>query len=209
MYKKLLKRLLDIVFSLILLIILSPIFLLISFLVLIFIGYPIIFVQERPGKDEKIFKLYKFRTMTNKKDKNNKLLSDEKRLTVFGKALRRTSLDELPELYNILKGDMSFIGPRPLLIEYLSLYNETQKRRHEVRPGLTGLAQIRGRNNLKWEERFKLDVEYIDTISFKKDFYIFIHTILKVMSKKDIEQTGTATVEKFKGNNIVEEMTKN
>ena len=158
MYKKIIKRFLDILISLFGLIILSPVFLIVAILVRIKLGSPVFFKQERPGKDEKIFKLYKFRSMSDKKDENGKLLPDKERLTRFGKILRSTSLDELPELFNILKGDMSLIGPRPLAVSYLPYYNEKEKHRHDVRPGLTGLAQINGRNALNWEERFAYDI---------------------------------------------------
>ena len=159
MYAKYVKRPLDFILSLIAIIILSPLLLIVAILVRIKLGKPVIFKQQRPGKNEKIFTLYKFRTMTDKKDENGNLLPDEQRLTKFGKALRSTSLDELPELWNILKGDMAIVGPRPLLVEYLPLYNEKQKLRHDVRPGLTGLAQISGRNAITWEEKFKDDLE--------------------------------------------------
>lgn len=200
MYKKYFKRILDIVLSLILLCLLWPLLLILAVLVRIKLGSPIIFKQERPGLNEKIFTLYKFRTMTDEKDSNGNLMSDSVRLTKFGKALRSTSLDELPELWNILKGDMSFIGPRPLLVEYLPLYNENQKHRHDVRPGLTGLAQINGRNNLPWEERFELDLDYVSKISFKRDFIILLTTFKKVIKRDDVTQKGTDTVEKFIGN---------
>lgn len=199
MYKKYIKRILDIIISLLLLFLLWPILLIIAILVRIKLGSPVIFKQERPGLNEKIFTLMKFRTMTSEKDENGNLLPDEKRLTKFGKFLRSTSLDELPELINILKGDMSFIGPRPLLVEYLPLYDEKQKHRHDVRPGLTGLAQVNGRNNLEWEKRFEFDLEYIERLSFKSDMEIIINTIKKVFKREDIVQDGKATVEKFKG----------
>ena len=199
MYAKYFKRILDFILSLIALIILSPVFLIIVILVRIKLGSPIIFKQERPGKDEKIFTLYKFRTMTDKKDENGNLLPDSERLTKFGKALRSTSLDELPELFNILKGDMSIVGPRPLLTEYLPLYNEEQKHRHDVRPGLTGLAQISGRNTLSWEEKFKDDIAYINKITFINDLKIVFKTIFKVFKREGISQEGNATMEKFKG----------
>ncbi len=200
MYKKFVKRMLDIFFSLILILLLSPVYLVLAILVAIKLGTPVIFKQERPGKDEKIFCLYKFRSMTNKKDANGELLPDEERLTSFGKRLRSTSLDELPELINILKGEMSFVGPRPLLVEYLPLYNEEQKHRHDVRPGLTGLAQVSGRNNLEWKKRFEKDIEYVNNITFKNDVKIVGKTIKKVLLKEDIKQTGNATVQKFTGN---------
>lgn len=191
MYKKYVKRILDILISLVGLIILSPIFLIVAILVKIKLGSPIFFKQERPGKDEKIFKLYKFRSMSDKKDENGKLLPDKERLTKFGKILRSTSLDELPELFNILKGDMSLIGPRPLAVCYLPYYNEKEKHRHDVRPGLTGLAQINGRNALNWEERFAYDIEYINNITFMNDMKIFFKTFIKVLKKEDIVIRGT------------------
>ena len=191
MYNKYIKRLLDIIISLIFIIILSPVYIIVAILVKIKLGSPVIFKQERPGKDEKIFKLYKFRSMNNQKDENGKLLPDKDRVTKFGKILRATSLDELPELVNILKGEMSLIGPRPLLVRYLPYYNEMEKHRHDVRPGLTGLAQINGRNNLNWEERFSYDIEYANNISFKNDFKIFIKTIGKVLKKEDVVIAGT------------------
>ena len=191
MYKKYIKRFLDIIISLVGLIILSPIFLIIAILVKIKLGSPVIFKQERPGKDEKIFKLYKFRSMNDKKDENGKLLPDKERLTKFGKILRSTSLDELPELFNILKGDMSLIGPRPLVVAYLPYYNEKEKHRHDVRPGLTGLAQINGRNALDWGERFACDIEYVNNITFINDMKIFLKTFVKVFKKDDIVVRGT------------------
>lgn len=191
MYRKFIKRILDFTLSLLALIILSPILLILFILVRMKLGKPAIFRQERPGLNEKIFTLYKFRTMTDEKDENGELLPDEKRLTKFGKILRSTSLDELPELFNILKGDMSIVGPRPLAVKYLPYYNEEEKHRHDTRPGLTGLAQINGRNALNWEDRFKYDIEYIKDISFKNDFKIIIKTIGKVIGKKDIIVRGT------------------
>ena len=186
MYAKYIKRLLDFVLSLIALIILSPVLFIIAILVRIKLGSPVIFKQQRPGKDEKIFTLYKFRTMTDEKDEKGNLLPDDKRLTRFGKILRSTSLDELPELINIIKGDMSIIGPRPLLIAYIPYYTKEEKHRHDVRPGLTGLAQINGRNTTKWDERFQYDLEYVKTISFKNDIKIILKTIKKVIKKEDI-----------------------
>jgi len=197
MYKKYIKRLLDIILSLIAIIITSPIFIITGLLVIIFLGKPAIFRQKRPGKDEKIFTLYKFRTMTNKKDKDGILLPDEKRLTKFGKFLRKTSLDEIPEFFNILKGDMSFVGPRPLLVEYLEYYTEEEKHRHDVRPGLTGLAQVSGRNLLNWEERFKKDIEYVNNVTFINDVKIVLKTIKTVLIREGINQENNATVEKF------------
>ena len=184
MYKKYVKRILDILISLVGLIILSPVFLIVAILVKIKLGSPIFFKQERPGKDEKIFKLYKFRSMSDKKDENGKLLPDKERLTKFGKILRSTSLDELPELFNL-------IGPRPLAVCYLPYYNEKEKHRHDVRPGLTGLAQINGRNALNWEERFAYDIEYINNITFMNDMKIFFKTFIKVFKKEDIVIRGT------------------
>lgn len=189
-YEKYFKRPLDIIFSLLALVILSPVLLVVAILVRIKLGSPIIFKQERPGKDEKIFRLYKFRTMTDEKDKKGKLLPDEKRLTKFGKLLRSTSLDELPELFNILKGDMSFIGPRPLLIEYVPYYTYTEHKRHDIRPGLTGLAQINGRSLLSWQKRFKTDLKYVNNITIKNDLIITIKTINKVIFRQDITTSG-------------------
>lgn len=200
MYAKYIKRILDFILSLIALIVLSPVLLVVAILVRIKLGSPIIFKQQRPGKDEKIFTLYKFRTMTDKKDENGNLLSDSERLTKFGKVLRSTSLDELPELVNILKGDMSIVGPRPLLVEYLPLYSEEQKHRHDVRPGLTGLAQVSGRNSLSWEEKFNDDLQYIKHITFFEDVKIIFMTVAKVFKREGIAQEGNATMEKFTGN---------
>ena len=200
MYAKYIKRILDFILSLIVLIVLSPVLLVVAILVRIKLGSPIIFKQQRPGKDEKIFILYKFRTMTDKKDENGNLLPDSERLTKFGKVLRSTSLDELPELVNILKGDMSIVGPRPLLVEYLPLYSEEQKHRHDVRPGLTGLAQVSGRNTLSWEEKFNDDLQYIKHITFFEDMKIIFMTVAKVFKREGIAQEGNATMEKFTGN---------
>lgn len=193
------KRILDILLSGIALIVLSPIILIVGFLVRIKLGSPIIFKQERPGKSEKIFSMYKFRTMTDERDHNGEYLPDEIRLTKFGKMLRATSLDELPELWNILKGDMSIVGPRPLLVEYLPLYSEKQRKRHNVRPGLTGLAQVNGRNAISWEEKFDLDVYYVDKISFFNDLIIIIQTCKKVIKKENINTINNNTPEKFNG----------
>lgn len=200
MYKKYVKRFFDFILSLIAIIILSPIYIVVAILVKIKLGSPIIFTQERPGKNEKIFKMYKFRSMTSKKDENGNLLPDEVRLTSFGKKLRSTSLDELPELFNILKGDMSIVGPRPLLIKYIPLYNDHQKRRHEVRPGFTGWAQCNGRNAISWEEKFNYDVEYVDHISFLMDIKIILKTIKIVLLKEGISSDTSVTMEEFKGN---------
>lgn len=197
MYRKYIKRLLDIILSLIAIIILLPIYAIISILVLIFMGWPILFKQPRPGKNEKIFNMYKFRTMTNKRDENGNLLPDKERLNKFGKFLRSTSLDELPELFCILIGKMSIVGPRPLVVEYLPYYNEREKHRHDVLPGLTGLAQVNGRNVLQWEERFEYDLEYIKNISFKNDMKIIFKTIKKVLKKDNIVIRGTSKTKDF------------
>ncbi|WP_197081287.1 sugar transferase [Enterococcus lactis] len=194
------KRILDILLSGIALIVLSPIILIVGFLVRIKLGSPIIFKQERPGKSEKIFSMYKFRTMTDERDHNGEYLPDEIRLTKFGKILRATSLDELPELWNILKGDMSIVGPRPLLVEYLPLYSERQRKRHNVRPGLTGLAQVNGRNAISWEAKFEYDYLYIEDYSFTKDINIIWHTIKKVLKHDGITSNFSVTNEKFTGN---------
>lgn len=189
----------DIVLSFIAIILLSPFLLIIAFLVRIKLGSPVIFKQDRPGLNEKIFTLYKFRTMTDERDENGELLPDEKRMTKYGKFLRSTSLDELPELFNIFKGDMSLVGPRPLLVQYLPLYDEYQRRRHEVRPGLSGLAQISGRNTLSWEEKFRLDVEYVHNISFIGDFKIILSTLKKVFVREGINSDNSVTMEPFTG----------
>jgi len=199
MYEKYIKRPMDFVLSLVAIIVLSPVLLILAILVRIKLGSPVIFKQQRPGLNEKIFTLYKFRTMTDKRDKNGELLSDIIRLTKFGRMLRSTSLDELPELFNILKGDMSVIGPRPLLVQYLPLYNEQQIRRHEVRPGLSGLAQVSGRNVITWEQRFDLDVQYVDAISFIGDWHLIGKTIYKALKREGISQEGEATMEIFQG----------
>lgn len=200
MYIYFFKRLLDLILSLVAIIILSPLYLCISILVRILLGSPILFVQQRPGKDGKIFKLYKFRSMITKKDKEGNLLPDEERLTRFGRYLRASSLDELPEIINILKGDMSIVGPRPLLVKYLNRYNKFQKRRHEVRPGITGLAQVNGRNALSWEKKFQYDVWYVDHVSFFLDVKIILQTIKVVLSRSDISSSTSATMEDFGGN---------
>lgn len=199
MYARTIKRCLDIVISLTALILLSPVLLVVAVLVRIRLGSPVIFRQERPGYKGKLFKLYKFRTMTDKRGKDGKPLPDELRLTAFGKKLRATSLDELPELWNILKGDMSLIGPRPLLAEYLPLYNAFQKQRHDVRPGLTGWAQVNGRNAIDWEKRFELDVYYVKHISFSLDLKILMRSIGVVFSHKDISSKTSVTMEAFQG----------
>ena len=200
MYQKYFKRLVDIVCALAAIIVFSWLYIIVAILVRIKLGSPVIFKQPRPGKDEKIFNLYKFRTMTDERDENGELLPDDVRLTKFGRLLRSTSLDELPEAFNILKGDMSVVGPRPLLVRYLPLYNERQKRRHEARPGLSGLAQVNGRNGISWEEKFEYDVKYIENISFWGDVKIIFQTVWKAFVKEEgISQEGEATMEYFLG----------
>lgn len=199
-YRRCIKRPIDFILSLFAIIVLSPVLLTVAILVKINLGSPVIFKQQRPGLNEKIFTLYKFRTMTDERDENGELLPNEVRLTKFGKNLRATSLDELPELFNILKGDMSTVGPRPLLIEYLPLYNGYQHQRHEVRPGLTGLAQVNGRNALTWEEKFDYDIKYIKNVCFTLDCKIIIQTILRVFLREGINSSDNKTMEKFRGN---------
>lgn len=201
LYCKLIKRLMDFLIAALSIIIFSPLLIILAILVRVKLGRPVIFKQERPGLNGKVFKLYKFRTMTDAKDENGNLLDDEYRLTSFGKKLRSTSLDELPELYNILKGDMSIVGPRPLLVKYLPLYSDEQKRRHDVRPGLTGLAQVSGRNAITWSEKFNKDIEYVDTVSFGLDVSIFFKTIYCVLKREGINSDSAATMEDFTGNN--------
>ena len=196
-----LKRGFDILVSLAGLIILSPNLFLVSILVRFKLGSPIFFTQDRVGKDNKIFKMIKFRTMTDARDSFGELLSDEERLTSFGKFLRSTSLDELPELINVLKGDMSLVGPRPLLVEYLPLYSEEQIKRHNVLPGITGWAQVNGRNSISWCEKFDLDLWYVNNNSFFIDIKILFMTVIKVIKRSDISQDGEATAEYFNGNN--------
>ncbi|WP_417334494.1 undecaprenyl phosphate N,N'-diacetylbacillosamine 1-phosphate transferase [Halarcobacter sp.] len=194
-----LKSLFDKTLALFLIIIFSPIYIIVSLLILLKMGSPILFRQKRPGKDEKIFGIYKFRTMTNEKDQDGNLLPDELRLVGIGKFIRSTSLDELPQLFNVLKGEMSFVGPRPLLIEYLELYNNKQKRRHDVKPGITGWAQVNGRNAISWEQKFDYDVWYVDNQSFWLDIKILWLTFLKVVKRSDISSDTSATMEKFTG----------
>lgn len=198
-YEKYIKRPQDFMCAAIACIVLSPIMIIIAMFVKIKIGSPILFVQERPGLHGEIFKLYKFRTMTNQKDENGKLLPDEQRLTSFGKLLRSTSLDELPELVSILSGKMSICGPRPLLVKYLPLYNEKQARRHDVRPGFTGLAQVNGRNAISWEEKFDLDVRYVENITFLGDWRIIFKTLVAVFKREGISSETSVTMEEFKG----------
>lgn len=200
LYQRFIKRVLDIVLSGIALVLLSPVFIIVYFLVKTKLGSPVLFIQERPGKDGNIFKMYKFRTMTDERGKDDELLPDNIRLTKFGKLLRSTSLDELPELWNILIGDMSIVGPRPLLVQYLPLYNEHQNKRHNVRPGLTGLAQVKGRNTLAWDDKFNLDVEYVNNITFMNDVKIVLLTIITVFKRDGIASEDSVTMEPFKGN---------
>ena len=199
-YKKNIKFLFDFIISLLLLLVCLPIIFVLSVLVYFKLGSPILFRQARPGMQGKSFIMYKFRSMTSEKDENGELLPDSKRLTRFGKFLRSTSLDELPELINVLKGEMSLVGPRPLLTHYLELYSPEQARRHDVKPGITGLAQINGRNNLGWQDRFEMDVWYVDNLSFMLDLRIVFKTIYRVVSRDNVAQNGQATVEYFKGN---------
>ena len=198
-YEKYGKRALDIILSGGALLVLWPVMAVLAILVRTKLGSPVIFCQERPGRDEKIFKLYKFRSMTDERDENGELLSDEVRLTKFGRLLRATSLDELPELWNIFRGDMSLVGPRPLLVKYLPLYNAEQARRHDVTPGLTGWAQVNGRNAITWEEKFELDVWYVDHISFALDVKILWQTVKAVLCREGISSETNATMEDFVG----------
>ncbi len=199
MYRIFFKRTLDIVLSVIFLIFFWWLYIVLYFLVKKNLGSPVFFSQDRPGKDEKIFKMYKFRSMLNSTDSKGKLLSDVERLTKFGKLLRATSLDEIPEIWNVLKGEMSFVGPRPLLVQYLERYNSEQKKRHNVRPGITGWAQVNGRNAISWEQKFKLDVEYVEKYSFLMDIKILFLTIKKVFVREGISQDGNVTMEEFMG----------
>ena len=200
LYRLYFKRPMDFILSLLAITILSPVFIITGVLVRTKLGSPILFKQNRPGLDEKIFTMYKFRTMTDQKDENGELLPDHIRLTKFGKMLRATSLDELPELLNILKGDMSIIGPRPLLVQYLPLYSDHQQRRHEVRPGLSGYAQVNGRNSISWEDKFDLDVQYVDNVTFINDVKIIMITLKKVFVKDGISSGSSVTMEVFTGN---------
>ena len=194
-----LKRLFDILLALLLVIIFLPVYMVVSLLILMKMGRPILFRQKRPGFHGKIFEIYKFRTMTNDKDENGDLLPDAQRLVGIGKFVRSTSLDELPQLFNVLKGEMSFVGPRPLLVEYLPLYSKRQKKRHDVKPGITGWAQVNGRNAISWAERFEYDVWYVENQSFWLDLKILWLTFLKVAKRSDISSTSSVTMEKFKG----------
>lgn len=199
-YERYIKRPQDFLCALLATIALSPVLLITAILVRVKLGSPVLFTQERPGKDGKIFKLYKFRTMTDARDEKGDLLPDDQRLPVFGKRLRSTSLDELPELFNMLKGDMSVVGPRPLLVRYLPRYNERQARRHEVRPGFTGLAQVHGRNAISWEEKFEWDIKYVDHITFLEDWKIIFDTVKTVLKHEGISgAAGEATMTEFMG----------
>lgn len=198
-YEKYLKRPFDFVLALVALVLLSPVLLAVAVLVRMKLGSPVLFQQPRPGLHGKVFSMYKFRTMTDERDENGALLPDEKRLTKFGKTLRSTSLDELPELFCILVGKMSLIGPRPLLVSYLPLYNAHQSRRHEVRPGLTGYAQVHGRNSVGWEEKFDMDVDYVDHITFLGDVRILLQTVSKVLRREGISSGSSETMEVFTG----------
>ena len=199
LYEAYVKRLLDLVLSAVALLLLSPVILVVAVLVRCHLGAPVIFCQERPGKDEEIFKLYKFRSMTDACDAYGELLPDELRLTRFGRFLRSTSLDELPELWNIFKGDMSIVGPRPLLVKYLPLYNEEQRHRHDVTPGLTGWAQVHGRNLCSWEEKFDYDIWYVDHVSFILDLQIIFLTVKAVLKREGISSETSETMEDFTG----------
>ena len=199
MYQRFFKRFFDILLSACALLVLSPVLLVTAVLVRMKLGSPVIFCQERPGKSEKIFKMYKFRSMTDARDADGNLLPDDVRLTKFGRLLRSTSLDELPELWNILKGDMSIVGPRPLLVKYLPLYNAEQRHRHDVRPGLTGLAQVNGRNAITWEEKFSYDVKYVSNVTFLNDVKIVFATVGKVFKRDGIHSDTAATMEEFQG----------
>ena len=198
-YQKYGKRIFDLCLTIPLFIVLSPVMGITAILVAVKLGRPVLFTQERPGYHEKIFRMYKFRSMTDERDETGELLPDEVRLTKFGERLRSTSLDELPELLNILKGDMSLVGPRPVLVQYLPLYNRQQRRRHDVKPGITGLAQINGRNSISWEEKFAFDVQYVERISWKEDIRILFETIFKVFKEEGINSENSATMEDFTG----------
>ena len=199
MYDRIIKRGMDLVLSGIALLVLSPVYVVLAVLVRIKLGKPVLFSQERPGRYGKIFEMYKFRSMTDARDAKGALLSDEERLTEFGRLLRATSLDELPELWNIFKGDMSIVGPRPLLVRYLPRYNKRQRHRHDVRPGLTGWAQVNGRNAITWEQKFEYDIQYVKRESFFFDLVIILMTVGKVLRRSGISQEGNATMEEFMG----------
>ena len=199
MYKNYIKRILDIIYSLGFILCFWWVYILVAILVRIKLGSPVIFKQQRPGLNGKVFMMYKFRSMTDARDRDGKLLSDEERLPKFGKLLRAASLDEIPEFFNILKGDMSLVGPRPLLVQYLERYNKRQARRHEVRPGITGWAQVNGRNTISWEQKFEYDVEYVEKCSFLLDIKIIFMTIKKIFIREGISQEGNVTMEEFRG----------
>ena len=198
-YRKYGKRIFDLCITIPASLVLCPVMGITAILVAVKLGRPVLFTQERPGYQEKIFKMYKFRSMTDERDEKGELLPDEVRLTPFGEKLRSTSLDELPELLNILKGDMSLVGPRPLLVQYLPLYNKRQHRRHDVKPGITGLAQINGRNSISWEEKFEYDVQYVENLSFWEDIRILFGTVFKVFKREGINSENAATMEDFMG----------
>lgn len=200
-YEKFIKRPLDLIFALLAAVILSPVMIVTAVLVRIRLGTPVLFTQDRPGLNGKVFRLFKFRSMTDARDADGNLLPDDERLPEFGRKLRSTSLDELPELFNIIRGDMSIVGPRPLLVRYLDRYNEHQARRHEVRPGFTGLAQIHGRNAITWEEKFNWDVRYVDKVTFMGDCAIVIKTVLTVLRREGINSSTSSTMEEFMGTN--------
>lgn len=205
MYERHFKRMQDLTLASLALLVLSPILFVVGVMIRIKLGGPIFFLQERPGKDGVVFYLIKFRTMTEERDEQGELLPDDKRLTPLGQKLRSLSIDELPSLINIIKGDISIVGPRPLLVEYLPRYSTEQKRRHEVRPGLTGLAQVNGRNRLSWEERFELDVRYVDHVTFWGDWWIMIRTAYKVVRREGISSDTSATMEAFMGNKTMQQ----
>ncbi|WP_214793338.1 MULTISPECIES: sugar transferase [unclassified Exiguobacterium] len=204
MYERYFKRTQDITLASLALLVLSPILFVVGLMIRIKLGGPIFFLQERPGKDGVVFHLIKFRTMTDERDESGELLPDDKRLTPFGQKLRSLSIDELPSLINIIKGDLSIVGPRPLLVEYLPRYSVEQKRRHDVRPGLTGLAQVNGRNRLSWEERFELDVRYVEHVTFWGDWWIIIRTAYKVLKREGISSDTSATMEAFMGSETLQ-----
>lgn len=199
LYAQHVKRILDFAVSLLLLVVLAPVFLAVGIAVRVNMGSPVVFRQQRPGKGGELFDMYKFRTMSDARDAEGNLLPDGARLTRFGKALRRTSLDELPELWNVLKGDMSIVGPRPLLVRYLPLYDERQRHRHDVRPGITGLAQVNGRNSISWEEKFEWDIAYVEGVSFLGDLRIAVKTVRTVLGRKGVSSSTSATMEEFRG----------
>lgn len=199
MYRECYKRMLDVIISLLAIILLLPVYLVLYFKIKKELGSPVLFTQDRPGLHGKIFKMYKFRSMTDERDENGELLPDDQRLTAFGKKLRSTSLDELPELFNVLKGDMSLVGPRPLLVQYLPLYNKRQRHRHDVRPGITGLAQVKGRNSITWDEKFEWDIRYVKQVSLWMDIKILMWTVITVLRRDGINQSAEVTMEPFKG----------